>query len=152
MNLFYLVPAFGVLALLYTMFKGSWVSKQDAGSDRMKEISRYIAEGAMAFLKAEYKILTYFVIIAGLLLAFMGYSNPKSSWVIAIAFVIGAFFSALAGFIGMRIATKANVRTAHAARTSLSKALAVLDTVLRKQNVQLQLNIEQLRKQLSPAD
>ena len=79
----------------------------------------------MAFLKAEYKILTYFVIIAGLLLAFMGYSNPKSSPVIALAFVIGAVFSALAGFIGMRIATKANVRTAEAAKTSLSKALNV---------------------------
>ncbi len=101
------------------------MSKQDAGNDRMKEISKYIAEGAMAFLKAEYKILTYFVIIAGLLLAFMGYSNPKSSWMIAVAFVIGAVFSALAGFIGMRIATKANVRTANAARTSLSKALSV---------------------------
>ncbi|HEY1031199.1 MAG TPA: sodium-translocating pyrophosphatase [Flavipsychrobacter sp.] len=125
MGLFYLVPAFGILALLYTMMKGSWVSKQDAGNDRMKEISKYIAEGAMAFLKAEYKILTYFVIIAGLLLGFMGYSNPKSSPMIALAFVIGAVFSALAGFIGMRIATKANVRTANAARTSLSKALSV---------------------------
>jgi len=124
-SLFYLVPAFGVLALVYTMIKGSWVGKQDAGNDRMKEISKYIAEGAMAFLKAEYKILTYFVIIAGLLLGFMGYSNPKSSPVIALAFVIGAVFSPLAGFIGMRIATKANVRTANAARTSLSKALAV---------------------------
>ncbi len=124
-SLFYLVPAFGALALLYTMVKGAWVGKQDAGNDRMKEISKYIAEGAMAFLKAEYKILTYFVIIAGLLLGFMGYSNPKSSPVIALAFIIGAVFSALAGFIGMRIATKANVRTANAARTSLSKALAV---------------------------
>jgi len=124
-SLFYLVPAFGVLALLYTMVKGAWVGKQDAGNDRMKEIAKYIAEGAMAFLKAEYKILTYFVIIAGLLLGFMGYSNPKSSPVIALAFIIGAVFSALAGFIGMRIATKANVRTAHAARTSLSKALSV---------------------------
>ncbi len=123
--LFYLVPGFGILALLYTFLKSGWVSKQDAGSDRMKEIAKYIAEGAMAFLKAEYKILTYFVIIAGLLLAFMGYSNPKSSPLIAVAFVIGAFFSALAGFIGMRIATKANVRTAEAAKTSLSKALNV---------------------------
>ncbi|MCD6063482.1 MAG: inorganic pyrophosphatase [Flavipsychrobacter sp.] len=121
----YLVPVFGVIALLYTFVKGSWVSKQDAGGDRMKEIAKYIAEGAMAFLKAEYKILTYFVIIAGLLLAIMGYANPKSSPLIAGAFVIGAVFSALAGFIGMRIATKANVRTAQAARTSLSKALAV---------------------------
>ncbi|MBL7691046.1 MAG: sodium-translocating pyrophosphatase [Flavipsychrobacter sp.] len=125
MTLFYLVPAFGVLALLYTFIKSAWVSKQDAGNERMTEISKYIAEGAMAFLKAEYKILTYFVIIAGLLLAFMGYSNPKSSPVIALAFVIGAVFSALAGYIGMRIATKANVRTAEAARTSLSKALNV---------------------------
>lgn len=125
MTLFYLVPLFGVLALLYTFVKGSWVAKQDAGNARMQEISKYIAEGAMAFLKAEYKILTYFVIIAGLLLAFMGYSNPKSSPVIALAFVIGAVFSALAGFIGMRIATKANVRTAEAAKTSLSKALNV---------------------------
>ena len=124
-SIFYLVPAFGILALLYTAVKGSWVSKQDAGNDRMKEIAKYIAEGAMAFLKAEYKILTYFVIIAGLLLAFMGYSNPKSSPMIAAAFVIGAVFSALAGFIGMRIATKANVRTANAARTSLSKALGI---------------------------
>ena len=124
-SLFYLVPGFGVLALLYTFMKSAWVSKQDAGNDRMKEISGYIAEGAMAFLKAEYKILTYFVIIAGLLLGFMGYSNPKSSPFIAIAFVIGAVFSALAGFIGMRIATKANVRTTEAARTSLSKALNV---------------------------
>ncbi len=125
MNILYLVPAFGILALLFTFIQSSWVSKQDAGNDRMKEIAKYIAEGAMAFLKAEYKILTYFVIIAGLLLAFMGYSNPKSSSVIAIAFVIGAVFSALAGFIGMRIATKSNVRTAEAARTSLSKALKV---------------------------
>ncbi len=123
--LFYLVPIFGVLALLFTFVQGAWVTKQDAGNDRMKEIALYISEGAMAFLKAEYKVLAYFVVIAGLLLAFMGYSNPGSSWMIAIAFLLGAFFSALAGFIGMRIATKANVRTAHAARTSLSRALKV---------------------------
>ena len=123
--LLYLVPAFGVLALLYTFIKSAWVSKQDAGNDRMKEIAKYIAEGAMAFLKAEYRILSYFVIIAALLLGFMGYSNPESHWSIGLAFVVGAFFSALAGFIGMRIATKANVRTAQAAKTSLSKALAV---------------------------
>jgi K(+)-stimulated pyrophosphate-energized sodium pump len=125
MNLFYLVPAFGVLALLYTFIKSAWVSKQDPGNERMVEIARYISEGAMAFLKAEYKVLAYFVVIAALLLAFMGASNPHSSWMIAVAFVIGAVFSALAGFIGMRIATKSNVRTANAARTSLSKALAI---------------------------
>ena len=124
-KLIYLVPAMGVVGLLYTFVKFAWVSKQDAGTDRMKEISRYIAEGAMAFLKAEWKILTYFVIIAAVLLAFMGSRNDNSHWSIAVAFIIGAFFSALAGYIGMRIATKANVRTAHAARTSLSKALNV---------------------------
>eukprot|EP01136_Pigoraptor_vietnamica_P045257 Opistho-1_new@22998 len=123
--LFYAVPAMGVLGLLYTLIKFNWVSKQDAGTDRMKQISNYIAEGAMAFLKAEYKILGYFVIIVALLLGFMGYTDPNSHWSIALAFVMGAFFSALAGFIGMKIATKANVRTAQAARTSLKKALQV---------------------------
>ncbi|MBC7534768.1 MAG: sodium-translocating pyrophosphatase, partial [Ferruginibacter sp.] len=124
-NLIYVIPAMGIVGLLYTFIKFAWVSKQDAGNARMKEISTYIAEGAMAFLKAEYKILTYFVIIAALLLGVMGYSNENSHWSIAVAFILGAFLSALAGFIGMRIATKANVRTAQAARTSLSKALSV---------------------------
>ncbi|HRE51484.1 MAG TPA: sodium-translocating pyrophosphatase [Flavitalea sp.] len=124
-KLIFLVPVMGAIGLLYTFIKFSWVTKQDAGTSRMKEISNYIAEGAMAFLKAEWKILTYFVVIAAVLLAFMGTRNPNSHWSIAIAFIIGAFFSALAGYIGMRIATKANVRTAQAARTSLSKALAV---------------------------
>jgi K(+)-stimulated pyrophosphate-energized sodium pump len=124
-KLIYLVPVMGIIGLLYTFAKFSWVSKQDAGTDRMKQISNYIAEGAMAFLKAEWKILTYFVIIAAVLLAFMGSRNPNSHWAIAVSFVVGAFFSALAGFIGMKVATKANVRTAQAARTSLSKALAV---------------------------
>lgn len=123
--LLYLVPCFGVLALLYTITQSSWISRQDPGNDRMKEIARYIAEGAMAFLRAEYKILTYYVIIAALLLGYMGSSNPESHWSIAIAFIIGAVFSALAGYIGMRVATLANVRTANAARNSLSKALAV---------------------------
>jgi len=124
-KLIYLVPAMGVLGLLYTIIKFFWVSKQDAGTDRMKEISNYIAEGAMAFLKAEWKILSYFAVIVGLLLGVMGNSSENSHWSIAIAFLIGAFFSALAGYIGMKAATKANVRTAHAARTSLSKALSV---------------------------
>src|SRR5687767_3883333 len=117
-SLFYLVPCFGVVALLFTMIQGSWVTKQPAGNDRMREISKYIADGAMAFLKAEYKILTYFVIIAAILLGVMGFSNANSHWSIALAFIAGAFLSALAGFLGMRIATKANVRTAEAARTS----------------------------------
>lgn len=121
----YLVPAMGVIGLLYTLWKFSWVSRQDAGTDRMKEISNYIAEGAMAFLKAEWKILTYFGLIVALLLGYMGSRSEESHWFIAVAFILGAFFSALAGYIGMRAATKANVRTAHAARTSLSKALQV---------------------------
>jgi K(+)-stimulated pyrophosphate-energized sodium pump len=124
-KLIYAVPAMGIAGLLYTLIKFNWVSKQDAGNDRMKEIAQYIQEGAMAFLRAEYKILMYFVVVAGLLLGVMGYSNANSHWSIALAFVMGAIFSALAGFVGMRIATKANVRTAQAARSSLSKALAV---------------------------
>ncbi len=124
-NLIYVIPAMGVVGLLYTFIKFSWVNKQDAGNEKMKEISTYIADGAMAFLKAEYKILTYFVIIAALLLGIMGYTSVNSSWVIALAFISGAILSALAGFIGMKVATKANVRTAQAARTSLSKALKV---------------------------
>lgn len=125
MNLFILVPIFGVIALLYTFLQSNWVSKQDAGNEKMKEISGHIANGAMAFLKAEYKILTYFGIIVAILLAIMGMTNSNSHWSIGIAFLIGALFSATAGFIGMKIATKANVRTAEAARTSLSKALKV---------------------------
>ena len=124
-KLIYLVPVMGVIGLLYTLLKFNWVSKQDAGSDRMKEISKYIADGAMAFLKAEWKILGYFVVIVGILLAVMATTNPHSHWLIAGAFVAGAIFSAVAGYIGMRVATKANVRTAQAARTSLSKALNV---------------------------
>lgn len=125
MDLFVLVPIFGVVALLYTFLQSNWVSKQNAGNEKMKIISGHIADGAMAFLKAEYKILTYFVVVVAILLAVMGMSNSNSHWSIGIAFVVGAVFSALAGFIGMKIATKANVRTAEAAKTSLSKALKV---------------------------
>ena len=124
-NLIYVIPAMGIVGLLYTFLKFAWVDKQEAGNERMKEISTYIADGAMAFLKAEWKILTYFVIIAAILLGIMGYSSANSSWSIAISFICGGFFSALAGFIGMKVATKANVRTTQAARSSLSKALKV---------------------------
>ena len=124
-NLIYIIPAMGIVGLLYTFIKFRWVNKQDAGNEKMKEISAYIADGAMAFLKAEYKILSYFVVIAALLLGIMGLSSENSHWTIALAFIAGAFLSALAGFIGMKVATKANVRTAQAARTSLSKALQV---------------------------
>lgn len=124
-NLFYVVPLLGVIGLLYTFIQFNWVSRQDAGSDRMKEISTYIAEGAMAFLKAEWKILGYFVAIVALLLGFMATKNETSHWSIAVSFVIGAVFSATAGYIGMKVATKANVRTAQAAKISLARALKV---------------------------
>ena len=124
-KLIYLVPLSGLIGLLYTLIKFNWVAKQDAGTDRMKEISNYIAVGAMAFLRAEWKILGYFVVVVGMLLALMASSNPHSHWMIAVSFVVGAVFSATAGYIGMKIATLANVRTAQAARTSLSKALNV---------------------------
>src|ERR1019366_3663256 len=124
-NLIYVIPAMGIVGLIYTFVKFAWVNKQDAGNEKMKEISTYIADGAMAFLKTEYKILSYFVIIAALLLGIMGYTSANSSWSIAISFISGAVLSALAGFNGMRVATKANVRTAQAARTSLAKALKV---------------------------
>ena len=125
MDLFYLVPIFGIIALIYTFVQSSWVSKQNAGNDRMKEIAGYISDGAMAFLKAEYKVMAYFVVVVAILLAVMGGSSANSHWSIGISFVLGAILSALAGFIGMKIATKSNVRTAEAAKTSLSKALKV---------------------------
>ncbi len=130
-SIVYLVPAFGLVGLLYTAWKFSWVSKQDAGNEKMQELAGYIADGAIAFLKAEWKILTYFAIPTAILLAWLGTQegtpdNPiHSSPLIAVAFLIGAVFSATAGYIGMIVATKANVRTAEAARTSLAKALNV---------------------------
>lgn len=124
-NFLYVIPAMGIIALIFMAIKSSWVSRQSAGSDKMKEIAQHISSGAMAFLKTEYKVLTYFVIIAAILLGYMGFINPQSSWIIAIAFILGCILSAFAGFNGMRIATKANVRTAEAAKTSLRKALNV---------------------------
>ncbi|MFN4007016.1 MAG: sodium-translocating pyrophosphatase [Chitinophagaceae bacterium] len=124
-SLFYAVPALGIVGLVYTYLKYQWVAKQDAGDEKMKTISTAIADGAMAFLRAEWKILAYFVVIVALLLGFMASQNEKSHPLIALAFVIGAVSSAFAGWIGMSIATKANVRTAQAARSSLSKALNV---------------------------
>ena len=124
-NVFYLIPAVGLIALVVMMIKSAWVSKQDAGNDRMKEIAGYVAEGAMAFLKAEYRILAIFMVIAGIGLGVLSQMVPSSHWLIVVAFVVGCVFSALAGFFGMKIATKANVRTTEAARTSLAKALKV---------------------------
>ena len=124
-NLFYAVPLLGLVGLIVMAVKASWVSKQPAGDEKMQSLSSKIAAGAMAFLKAEWKVLTYFAIIAALLLAILGASSEESSWLIAVCFIVGAVFSALAGYFGMNIATKANVRTTEAARTSLMKALKV---------------------------
>lgn len=123
-NILYLLPIFGVLGLLFVVWKSAWVNKQDEGTDKMKKIAGHIAEGAMAFLKAEYRVLSIFVIAIALLLAFTA-NSEHSSPLIGLSFVFGALCSALAGFIGMRVATKANVRTTNAARTSLGKALEV---------------------------
>jgi len=128
-NLIYIIPAFGIIALVYMFILSKWVSKQSAGSEKMQSIANAIADGAMSFLKAEYRVLAIFVVLAGILLGIIstvpGIKAEHSHWFIVVAFVIGAFFSALAGFIGMRVATKANVRTAEAAKTSLAKALKV---------------------------
>lgn len=123
--LIYLIPLFGILALLYSYLKNAWISKQDPGTERMKEISNYIREGAIAFLKTEYKILFVFVISVGILLAISNLGRKDSSWLIAVSFVVGAFCSALAGFLGMAAATKANVRTTNAARKGLGQALEI---------------------------
>jgi K(+)-stimulated pyrophosphate-energized sodium pump len=123
-NLTLLIPILGALGLLYTFWKTSWINKQDEGTDRMKRIAGNIAAGAMAFLKAEYKVLAIFVVIVAVLLGISG-NTPESSPLIGLSFIIGALCSGLAGYIGMRVATKANVRTTNAARTGLGKALEV---------------------------
>lgn len=124
-NLVYVVPFLGIIGLIVMAIKSSWVTKQDPGDQNMVELAGYISRGAMAFLRAEWKVLTYFVVIAAILLAWSGTLVESSSPVIAISFIIGAVLSAFAGWIGMNIATKANVRTTQAARTSLAKALNV---------------------------
>lgn len=121
----YLPIGLAVLGLLFMLVKSNWVNKQDAGNERMQSISKSIQEGAMAFLKAEYRILLIFVIIASIALFAVSQFVETTHWIIVVAFIFGAFFSALAGNIGMRIATKANVRTTEAARTSLPQALKV---------------------------
>ena len=116
---------FGILALAFVFVKNAWVAKQDEGNEKMSKIAKHIADGAMSFLKAEYKILGIFVIAVAILLYFKGDNEEGSHWMVAISFIVGAICSALAGFIGMKAATKANVRTTQAARTSLGKALEV---------------------------
>ena len=127
-NLIYLVPLLGLVGLLVMIVKSNWVNKQDAGDQKMQNLAKYIREGALAFLKAEYRVLAIFVVIAGILLGVISTLVETTHYFIIFAFIIGAFFSAWAGNIGMRIATAANVRTTQAARTSLGQALKVAFT------------------------
>jgi len=124
-NIIYVPIALAVLGLLFMFVKMAWVKKQAAGNDKMQNISKSIKEGALAFLAAEYRLLLIFVVIASILLFIISNVVAATSWLIVPAFIIGAFFSALAGNIGMRIATDANARTAEAAKTSLPQALKV---------------------------
>jgi K(+)-stimulated pyrophosphate-energized sodium pump len=123
--LLYLIPCFGVVGLLYMMILQRWVVRQDAGDAKMSGIAANIADGAMSFLRAEYRVLAVYVLVAGLLLGWQSTLVSTSHPLIVVSFIIGAVFSIAAGYIGMRIATKANVRTTQAARTSLAHALKV---------------------------
>ena len=122
--LLYLIPGSGIVALLFVYIKNNWVTSKEIGSEKMERIANNIADGAMAFLRAEYKILSIFVILTAILLGFKGVSEG-TSWLVAVSFIVGALCSGLAGFIGMKVATKANVRTTNAAQESLGKALEI---------------------------
>ena len=124
MDLISFIPLSGIIALVFVYVKNRWVTSNDVGSEKMERIAKNISDGAMAFLKAEYKILAVFVFFTSLLLALKG-ENEGTSWLVSVSFVLGAICSALAGFIGMKVATKANVRTTEAARHSLGKALEI---------------------------
>ena len=124
-TILYLIPAAGIIALIFAYIKTLFVNKADIGTDRMKEIASHIREGAMAFLNREYRVLSIFVLVVAILLFWQYSSQPNSSGLIAVSFVVGAFCSALAGYFGMRVATAANVRTANAARSSLNEALNI---------------------------
>ncbi len=122
------LPAFGLLGLMFVYIKNKWIAKQEVGNEKMATIANNIAKGAMSFLKAEYRILSIFVVCLAVLLYIKGSNEEGSHGMVALSFVVGAICSALAGFIGMRVATKANVRTTNAARKSLGKALEVAFT------------------------
>jgi K(+)-stimulated pyrophosphate-energized sodium pump len=121
----YLAPVTGLIALLYAWSRSAWIGRQDPGTPRMVEIAQAISEGARAFLRQEYRVLVIFVLVLAVLLAVVNASQPTSSWMIAVSFTVGALCSGLAGFFGMTVATRANVRTTHAARTGLASALNV---------------------------
>ena len=121
----YLVPVAGLVGLIYAFMTSKWVSAQEVGTDRMREISNDIKDGAKAFLAAEYKVLAIFVVVVAILLAVFNSGQAASHALVGVSFVIGAMCSAAAGYAGMMVATSANVRTAHAARSGLSDALKV---------------------------
>jgi len=121
----YLVPVSGVLALLYAWFRTSWINRQEEGTQQMADLAQSIAQGARTFLNSEYRILFVFVLVVAVLLAVANIGQENSSWLVAVSFIAGALCSGLAGFIGMTVATKANVRTTHAARTGLGPAMNV---------------------------
>ena len=122
------LPAFGLLGLLFVIVKNNWIAKQEIGNEKMATIANNIAKGAMSFLRAEYRILSIFVLCLAVLLYVKGTNEEGSHGMVALSFVVGAVCSGLAGFIGMRVATKSNVRTTNAARISLGKALEVAFT------------------------
>ncbi len=124
-SIIYIIPLLGFAALVYSFFKSNWITKQSPGSEKMVTISGHIKDGAIAFLKTEYKVLFWFIIVVAILLGFSNYGNSDSSWLIAVSFIIGALCSGLAGFLGMLAATKANVRTTEAARKGLGPALEI---------------------------
>ncbi len=124
-TLMIIIPVIGIIGLLFTVWKSAWVNKQEEGTGKMVKIGEAIREGAMAFLKAEYKVLAIFVVAVAILLGWSGATSENSSILIMLSFILGAFSSGLAGFIGMKAATRANTRTTHAARTSLGRALEV---------------------------
>lgn len=124
-NIIYFIPLLGIIALLYSYIKQLWINKQESGTEKMVQISKYIRDGAIAFLKTEYKVLFWFIVVVSLLLGFANYESADSSWLISVSFIVGALCSGLAGFLGMTAATKANVRTTEGARKGLGPALQV---------------------------
>ena len=124
-SLLYAVPLVGIIALIYAFISSVQVSKESPGTEKMEKIGKYIADGAMAFLKAEYKVIAIFVVVVAIALGFQGANSENSHGLVALSFLFGAVCSALAGYIGMKVATKANTRTTNAARESLNKALGI---------------------------
>jgi len=124
-SIIYIIPLLGILALVYSILKSAWITKQSVGTEKMAVISEHIRDGAIALLKTEYKVLIIFVTTVALLLGFANQGRDDSSWLIAVSFIVGALCSGLAGYLGMRAATKSNVRTTNAAREGLGPALKI---------------------------